>query len=353
MKIVILGDASSVHTYNWCRLSSRIAEIHLVSLELPNPKILKYVRFHKINISKPFGYVLGFSQVRRIINEVQPDIMHAHYATGYGFLGATQSSPTKYLTVWGSDIFQFPQKSVLHYLFMKFILRSYSRIFSTSVAMAVEVEKFNTVKAPDVIPFGIDTERFAPDEENASWRGLEQRIHIGTVKTLEYVYGIDTLIKAFANAQTRNPDYHLTLSIYGTGSLLNELESLANDLCKPKTVLFHGSIDSNEVPKVLNRLDIFVALSREESFGVSMLEAMSVGLPVITTKTPGPTEYINNGQNGVLVDIDSFTEASDAISTLINNPILRRSLGLAARATVVKDYSSTKTLQEIGKIYSK
>jgi glycosyltransferase involved in cell wall biosynthesis len=104
---------------------------------------------------------------------------------------------------------------------------------------------------------------------------------------------------------------------------------------------FTGSIPHSEVPEVLARMDVFVALSREESFGVAVVEAGAMGIPVVVSDRGGLPEVVLDRKTGIVVPSDNPEAAAEAILELIENASLRSQLGQAARAHVAEHYSES------------
>ena len=119
------------------------------------------------------------------------DILHAHYASSYGLLGALANFHPFILSIWGADIFSFPKKSFLHRYIFNFNLRVADKILSTSQIMAKEIKKY-TNKEIIVTPFGIDINTFKPGNKVDKIKG-EFDFIIGTIKGLEEIYGIEYL----------------------------------------------------------------------------------------------------------------------------------------------------------------
>src|SRR5690606_35214533 len=116
------------------------------------------------------------------------DLVNAHYASGYGTTARFAGFAPTLLSVWGSDVFDFPMKSPLHRWWMRGNLMAATRVASTSHAMAAQTRRI----APElgdiaVTAFGVETDRFAPPSPTV--RRPEAAIVVGTVKTLKPVYG--------------------------------------------------------------------------------------------------------------------------------------------------------------------
>jgi len=160
---------------------------------------------------------------------------------------------------------------------------------------------------------------------------------------LEPIYGIDTVIKAFALFLQRIPSKDdVRLVIYGKGSKRQELEQLCETLRVDSKVDFKGYIKNSDVPAALNQMDLFCLGSRSESFGVAAVEAMACQLPVIATDADGLKEVIENNVTGYIVSQDSPREMADAIERLYRNESLRKKLGENGRKRVEELYDWEK-----------
>ncbi len=149
-------------------------------------------------------YVKALPALKQAIKAFQPDVVHAHYATSYGMLGASSGFHPLIISVWGSDIYEFPIKSFLHKSFLKRNLRKADYIWSTGEAMAKEASKY-TSKNIDITPFGIDLNAFKPMNVKSLFN--DEDIVIGTIKSLESNYRIDLLIGAFEILNKNIPNY--------------------------------------------------------------------------------------------------------------------------------------------------
>lgn len=133
--------------------------------------------------------------MKKVITEFKPDILHAHYASSYGLLGALSGFHPYIISVCGSDVFDFPNTSFLHKIVLKYNLSVADKILSTSNVMAIETSKY-TNKEIIVTPFGIDLDKFKPLSVKTIFN--KENIVIGTITILEEKYGIEYLIRAFA-----------------------------------------------------------------------------------------------------------------------------------------------------------
>lgn len=353
MKIVLLAAANCIHTTRWANgLVSRGIDVHLVSAHGSPLELDSRVHLHILQNKAPFGYFTAMFEVRKLIKQIQPGLVNTHYATGYGLLARLVGFKPTLLSVWGSDVYDFPVKSFLHRWLLKGNLKSATAIASTSHCMARKTAETFPHEKVFITPFGIDEVIFTPCTKP---EGLQNQIVLGTVKTLKSKYGIDVLIKAFAQAwKTLGSPENVKLEISGGGPDMDLLQNLARDLGISKQVLFHGQVNHHDVPKMLNRLDIYCAFSRldSESFGVAILEASSCEKPVIVSDAEGPAEVTLDGITGIVVPKEDVDASAKAMIKLIQDETLRQKMGKGGRQHVLEHYTWEKSLDLMIEAYN-
>ena len=233
MKILFLAPANNYHTQKWCGyFVSRGYEVHVISFF---PGSISGVTVHYLDCgvdwqqpdSKKLKYLLKTPRIRRIVSEIDPDIISVHYATSYGTAAGIAGLKNYALSVWGGDIYTFPHKSPIHRALLQYSLEHAACLLSTSAAMAREVGKY-TDKKFYVTPFGVKTELFSPERRNRAEN--DGSFVIGTVKALKPKYGIDVLLRAVALIREHHPEIPIRLRIAGDGPCEEEYHRLAEEL---------------------------------------------------------------------------------------------------------------------------
>ncbi len=351
MKIMFIAPANSIHTVRWVNaLAERGNEVHLVSLpnhQQEQDKIVSNVFVHYLSMGGTKGYYLDALEIRKLAKKMQPDVINAHYASGYGTLVRIARLPKVILSVWGSDVYDFPYEGKLKKSIIKRNLNYATKIASTSKVMAEQVCCLIGNREISVTPFGVDTEHFK--KVDIKEKGI---FTVGIVKTLAPKYGIDTVIRAFDNfLDLAGNGVKARLLIYGCGEQKIELSQLCKELNISSKVFFEGYIPNWNVPSVLNRFDIACFGSRSESFGVSAVEAMACEIPVIATKVAGFQEVVRDGETGILVDVDDAQAMADAMKKLYDDKELREQYGKAGRKRVQNLYNWNENVDEMITLY--
>lgn len=352
MRIALLSAASSIHTVRWvCALASRGHQVALFSLARHVAKegsISSNVPVYYL----PGGYLRALPTFRKMLSAFAPDVLNAHYATGYGTLARRSGFSPVLLSVWGSDVYDFPHKSPIHRHVVVKNLRAATAIASTSERMAMRVRTLCPHLPPLYItPFGVDTRQFSPAQK----KHADGKLVIGIVKALEPKYGVDVLLRAFAQVLPQLSGLDARLEIYGGGSERQALEQLANQLGIAPRVRFRGAVPHEQVPEILRMLDIFCApsVSDSESFGVAAVEALACGVPVVAGAVDGFKEVLRDGETGFLVPPGDAEMLGERLVQLAHDRSLRQKMGLAGRADVQARFEWQSCVTQMERVFAR
>ena len=350
MKLAFLAGQNSIHTIKWVNeMAKRGHAVNLITMHQGDESLHDNVLVYRLPFSAPVGYYANVLHLRKILRSVKPDLLNTHYASGYGTLARLSGFRPNLLSVWGSDVYDFPNQSQMNYSILRKNLMAADRIASTSHVMKSQTESVYTpVKEIIVTPFGVDINKFKP--AGSKWDG--NKIIIGTVKRMMPKYGISNLIEAFALLNTIT-EKKLELILVGGGPQEEELKILCKKLNVDQKVKFIGPISHHEVPEWLNRFDIYCALSTldSESFGVAVIEASACSLPVIVSDAGGLPEVVMDGKTGYIVPRNDPEAAAEKMNLLINNESLLRNMGQAGRKHVLKNYQWPDNADHMENVY--
>lgn len=176
-----------------------------------------------------------------------------------------------------------------------------------------------------------------PSFFNTTWEGEDKTIL--TVGRLYPQKNHALLLNAFAQVHKKHPEYKL--KICGKGSEENDLEELASELGIDSFVSFMGEVDN--VKDELKQSSCFVLSSDYEGLPNALMEAMAVGIPVISTDCPcgGPRTLIRNNESGILVSCGDTNGLTDAIEKVISNKEKRIRLGQYGKESAARFRTET------------
>lgn len=359
MKILMLANGSSVHTARWVNvLHDAGLDIVLATQEEVAGAINSSIVIRRLPVSGGTGYFRNVPSLRRLLFEEQPDLLHTHYASGYGTAARLSGFKPLLLSVWGGDVYNFPERSFLHRWLLRGNLMAATRVACTSHAMAKQTKRIApALEDIAVTPFGVDTTIFAPASiRNETSRGP---IVIGTVKTLRQQYGLDVLIDSFhllvRRLSVEAPEIaeRLRLRIVGDGPLKETLKDQVTRRGLDRVTDFIAAVPHEMVPAALQELDIYVALSRRESFGVAIIEAGACGLPVVVSDVGGLPEVVPHEETGFVVPAENPQAAAEALRKLVLDPDLRRRMGEQGRQHVISHYEWQNNVRQMINLYEK
>lgn len=347
MKVLLLSDTFSEHTEKWALgLANSGIHIGLFSFNkasypwYDHPNITVFFEPDKTinaeSILTKIGYVKYVSILKRIIKHFKPDLLHAHYATSYGLVGALSGFHPFILSVWGADVYDFPSKSKLHKRLFQYNLKRADTIMSTSHVMKGEIERY-TKKNIVVTPFGVDTELFAPKQSTLRKPGC---FNIGTIKPIEEKYGIVYIIEAAEILIKKRGHKDLMFYLIGKSHDEEHYRKIIHALGLDERIHLTGRIPFSEISDYHNMLDVFVNVSIDdsESFGVAAVEAMSCAKPVIVTDVGGLKEVVDNGRFGIVIPKKDPLTLANTLEELMKDQQRASDLGRSARAHVIANY---------------
>lgn len=302
------------------------------------------------NLPKKIFYPIGSWALQKLYARAvkefgKPDVLHAHF-TDYGYLAAklkeTEQVPLV-LTEHSSLVNQDKLPSDIEQA-AKLAFARADKLIAVSPALAEKMRE-HSHRSVLWIPDMVDTELFAYTGEHEQMRTLWEETELEggefsflSCGNLRKVKRMDVLIQAFARAFRDCPKVHLT--ICGQGEEEGNLRKLIYDLKMENRIELAGIRPREEIAQRLQQADCFVLASVSETFGVSYLEALSCGVPVIATRCGGPECFVNE-HNGLMVEPDDVEGLASAMLTMYCNG---GSYNCAAIAQEVRNHYSSQAV---------
>lgn len=179
---------------------------------------------------------------------------------------------------------------------------------------------------------------------------LDEPPLIIAVGYLTWIKGFDYLLAALA--RLKQAGLLFRAQIIGNGELYAVLRFSIGDLGLSDRVKLTGALPSDQVFQRLREADLFVLSSHEEGISNAALEAMAVGLPIVTTNAGGMAEVVQDGVEGYVVPVRDMAAMAARIGRLLTNPTLREQMGRAARARAEAGFSLERQAHVFEEIFT-
>lgn len=357
------GGSGVVATELGIELARRGNNIHFISYEVPFRlnRFYPNIYFHEVEVIEyplfkypPYSLSLS-AKMAEVIEEEKLDILHVHYAMPH----ATSAYLAKEIvgrekikvitTLHGTDI-TLVGNHASFYKITKFSIEKSDGITCVSQYLKEETQHiFNVDKEIEVIYNFVDTEQYKRTPGGASGLDFIKKsekvvIHISNFRPVKRIDGV---IKIFSKV---SEEVNSKLILVGDGPEVYPGRSLVDKLGLKHKVCFLGRQD-NVVP-LLNRSDLFLLPSTNESFGLSALEAMSCEVPVIGTSIGGLKEVVEHGKCGFVFDPGDIDSMSEAAIKILSDDDLRAKMGAEARKRA-KLFDSKIIVPQYVKYYEK
>ena len=340
------GGSGAVATELGIALASRGHEVHFITYKQPFrlPTFLPRVFFHEVDVGRyplfefpPYDLALAV-RMHEVVREHKLDLLHCHYAIPH----ATSAWITKQMlrdekrdirvvtTLHGTDITIVGQDPSFHSI-TKFSIEKSDALTAVSQYLQKEtLDAFGcTACRIDVIPNFVDPVVYDRgrygDQVRAQFNGGRKVLmHISNFRPVKRIRDV---IAVFAKVQKEVP---AVLVMVGDGPDRHDAEQHARELGVDKDVQFLGKIDN--VAPLLAAADLFLLPTNAESFGLSALEALASGTPVIGTNVGGLPEVVRTGETGALCGVGDVEGMASAAVELLRDAAKWRQFSEAAAA---------------------
>jgi mannosyltransferase len=210
-----------------------------------------------------------------------------------------------------------------------------------------------------IVPHGVDVDRFVPASDRArAWEatGWPGRAGVGIVGRIRPEKGTDLFVEAMLRLLPARPALGAVVigrAKRGDGAFLRVLKQKIIASGLEDRFVFTDEMESDRLPAVLRGLSLLVAPPRYEGYGLTPLEAMASGVPVVATDTGAFRAMIEEGRCGCVVPLGDLDALTQAIASVVDDPATTERMGAAARERAVGLFSSEREAMQIAEVYER
>jgi glycosyltransferase involved in cell wall biosynthesis len=288
-------------------------------------------------------------KLARFAREHQIEIIHAHVARDYPLAAFVNRRAAGQLVLTRHVLFPM---SGIHRLTLKHT----TCVIAVSEAVAAALRDRNIFAADRIVVVhnGIDVDRFAKGKEDAAVRQerTTERLRVGMVGHLAPIKGQEDFIRAAAIVCGHRDDVDFVIAGEDKsrdGENRRHLEGLIEELNLASRIRLSGWVD--DVARLLHTFDLFVSPSRSEPFGLSIIEAMAAGTPVLATMSEGAREIIEDDRTGRLVPVGDVAALAKGIGELLSDEKQRNRLKANAEGAVRERFSLARMVEATEEVY--
>ncbi|MCH2063783.1 MAG: glycosyltransferase family 4 protein [Roseibacillus sp.] len=239
-----------------------------------------------------------------------------------------------------------------HTRFSRWLMSRMDRVITTCEAAATYLREH---REPDhIIPHGIDTSRYSPSETSGEEQlralGIAGKRAVGIFGRVRPSKGVDILVEAMIPVLQEFEDVVLVV----VGECLPKDESYQRKLQETLRTsgledrsLFLGKQPFERLPDLFRAMSVVAALSRSEGFGLTVLEAMASGVPVVTSEAGAWKEVVRQEVDGLVCPTGDSEQVRAALFQLLQDPGLAREMGASGRARILSHYTIEREAEEL------
>lgn len=302
------------------------------------------------------GWRLIFD-LRRLIREVKPDLIHAGPIQRSAFLVALSGFKPLVSMSWGYDLLIDARKNPFWSWATRFTLkRSAAFVGDCETIRGIAVEHGMKESRIVTFPWGVDLEHFSPPSGASSVRdrlgwGDKEFVIIST-RSFSPLYGIMDIAHAFVKAVKKNPE--LRLLMLGKGPQEPEVKKMFVENGVSNQVHMAGQVSKSQLPSYYQAADLYLSASQSDGSSISLLEAFASGLPVLLSDIPGNKDWVRDNADqevGWLFSEGDVTDLERGIRRAVRNREELSSLGQASRRLAEKEADWEQNFPKLFKAY--
>ncbi len=373
--VALVGDVDGIHTRSWIRaIASAGHDVRAVSFYPPAPPLpgvrttalrprsethaSRHDTRRRPTMPLPRGLLRLAHAVRyrraglrRAVEALEPDVVHAHYVMEHGFYAAFSGLRPLVVTAWGSDILIEPARDPISRLICRWTLRRADAVTSNNAYMAEEMKRLGAeIARLYVVTLGAD--RLFLDagasSVNLADTGRTAPPTILSTRAHEPLYNIGDVIDAYGLVRRRIPEAVLVIAHGGpmTGQLRAHAAATGGE------IRFVGFVPPAELARLMSDAAVFVSVPTSDGTSVALLQAMAAGSFPVVSDLPSQRELVDGVTNGFRVPLHQPARLADAIERALGDRALRRTAALRNRTYVAAHGLNDVEMQKLAGVYA-
>lgn len=371
MRIVLCADGRSPHTQRWANaVADRGYEVALVwtRSDLASGDITGYrdsISHHQVvdpaNRRRLWNLPLAPLLARRLATELEPDLVHGIYLSGYGWIANDFAVRPLVLSALGTDVLDLEPRlgeraSAVDRLSSRYIVwrtraavAGADLVLTDSAPLAGEVRRAVPGTETRIVRFGVEM-RQPSSGARERWRDRlavnQDTFVLLSTRLVRPTYNIETIVRALPAIRERCPGAVLVLKElprFSDPHYRDECLETARSVGVGDAVRLVGELEHEDLIELYTAADVYVSVPSTDGTAVSVFEAMAAGVAVVATDAPGiDPEILRDGESALLVPVRDAVALADAVARLGVDQALRRRLAERGRE-VVRLYANFDT----------
>ncbi len=359
------GGSGTVATELGKNLARRGHTVHFISTALPYrlTDFVENVYYHEVQVFNyplfdytPYSLSLA-SKMAQVALREDLDLLHVHYAVPHATSAyLAQKIVAKkgkrlpvITTLHGTDI-TLVGNDPSYFDITRFSIEESDAVTAVSQYLKNQtIYRFAVDKTIEVIPNFVDTERFSPRRDDVrkcfARQGEKVLMHISNFRPVKR---IPDIINVFEGVTKK---VRSRLVLIGSGPEKEHARAMVHEKGLDDVVHFLGT--QTDVSRLIACADLYMLISSHESFGLTALEAMSCGVPVLGTTGSGMDEFVGDGDAGILFDVGDIDGMIEGCAAILSDETRAKELRERSRSLVVERYSEEKVIGQYEELYGR
>ena len=292
----------------------------------------------------PRGAVAHVRWIRRLLRELRPDVVHAHWLPGFAFFAAVAGARPLVAMAWGSDVLRARRAQTLA---NRFAVRRASLVMADSQALLDRLVALGA-RQWELVNWGVDLALFRPGDRPAlrAELGLGDGPVILSPRSLMPVYNPRVILDAWARLAAERDDVQLVLKHMGV------VREVLGELPFAERVHVVGHVPYERMAGYYGAADACVSIASSDSSPRSVFEAMACGAPCVISDLPWVHEQIADGREALVVPIEAGAVA-DALRRLLSDAALAGEVASHGRALVEREHDRAVLMDRLAETYER